>query len=45
MFRSIKKYYEAKRTYDFAETKRKFFVKKRSHKRARKQDILLKNYN
>lgn len=45
MFRSIKKYYEHKRTYDFAESRRKDFVKKRSHKRARKQDILLKDQN
>ena len=42
MFKSIKKFYEHKRTYDFVETKRKDFVKKRSHKRLRKHDIMLK---
>ena len=40
MKKSVKIFYEYKRSYDFAELNRKF-VKRRSHKRLRKQDVLL----
>lgn len=51
MRKSIKKYYEHKRSYDFDDTlgytgrraqKNHKFVKKRAHKRARRQPILYK---
>lgn len=51
MRKSIKKFYEHKRSYDFADTwgytgrraqKNHRFVKKRAHKRARRQPILYK---
>ena len=52
MIRSVKKYYEHKRSYDYSDAYGRSghrtinimqFVKKRAHKRLRKQDVLLKD--
>ena len=45
MFKSVKRFYEHKRSYDLSEaisTKQRKFVKKRARKRSRKQEIALK---
>lgn len=45
MFKSMKKFYEHKRSYDFGDfdsQKGRKITKKRSHKRLRKQDVMLK---
>ncbi len=47
MFKSVKRFYEHKRSYDLSEaisSKQRKFVKKRARKRSRKQEIALKEY-